>query len=88
MADFPNYSSSVTHLSDLLNVDIKVPGEHYIGGESFDAEIQMMHIHLNASMLAYIGIPVRAINASGFNQEYQAVLDLSLIHISEPTRPY
>jgi Eukaryotic-type carbonic anhydrase len=74
LADFPNYSSTVTQQSDLLHLDIKVPGEHTVRGEKFDAEIQMMHIHLEASRIAYIGIPIRATN-DGYNEKYQALLD-------------
>lgn len=74
IVDFPNWSSNTTHYSDLLNLDIKVPGEHTIRGESFDAEIQMLHIHLEEGRMGYIGIPIRA-QLSGFNMEYQALLD-------------
>ena len=44
--DYPRYSSSGTAFSDLVNFDIKVPGEHQVEGQSFDAEIQMTHLHL------------------------------------------
>lgn len=74
LADFPNYSSTGSQNSDLLHLDIKVPGEHHVRGEAFDAEIQMMHIHLNASRIAYLGIPIRA-TADGYNENYQALLD-------------
>jgi carbonic anhydrase len=75
LADFPNYSSKVSQQSDLLNLDIKVPGEHTIGGETFDAELQMLHIHLEDSRMAYLGIPIRA-TADGFNENYQGLLDV------------
>jgi len=68
------YSSTGTHFSDLLNLDIKVPGEHWIEGESFDAEIQMLHTHLTSARVTSIGVPIRA-TADGFNAEFQAVLD-------------
>jgi len=74
MADYPTYSSDGTHFSDMLNLDIKVPGEHWIEGESFDAEIQMLHTHPTSQRLTSIGVPVRA-TADGFNAEFQAVLD-------------
>lgn len=74
LADFPNYSSTVTHQSDLLHLDIKVPGEHTVRGERFDAEIQMMHIHLDASRIGYVGVPIRA-TLDGYNEKYQALLD-------------
>ena len=73
-ADFPNWSSTLTHYSDLLNLDIKVPGEHTIRGETFHAEIQMLHLHLEAGRMGYIGVPIRA-QHGGFNQEYQDLLD-------------
>lgn len=74
IADFPNYSSNNTHHSDLMHLDIKVPGEHQINGEIFDAEIQMMHLHLEDSRIAYIGVPIRA-TQDGYNEKYQALLD-------------
>jgi carbonic anhydrase len=64
----------LTHYSDLLNLDIKVPGEHQILNETFDAEIQMLHIHMTVSRMAQIGVPVRA-TADGYNDRFQAVLD-------------
>jgi carbonic anhydrase len=73
-ADFPRYSTIGTHYSDLLNLDIKVPGEHRILNETFDAEIQMLHIHLTASRMGQIGLPVRAAKG-GHNQKFQALLD-------------
>jgi hypothetical protein len=56
------------------NLDVKVPGEHTIEGERFDAEIQMFHTHLVNARLSSIGIPVRA-RDDGHNEEFQAVLD-------------
>jgi carbonic anhydrase len=75
MADFPDWSRNGTHFSDLLNLDIKVPGEHTIEGQdSFDAEIQMFHMHLNEARMAMLGIPVRA-TATGYSEKFQALLD-------------
>ena len=74
MADYPRYSSRNTHFSDLLNLDIKFPGEHWIEGESFDAEIQMLHTHVTGQRVSAIGVPIRAM-ARGFNAEFQEVLD-------------
>jgi len=74
MADYPRYSSDGTHFSDLLFFDIKAPGEHRIEGESFDAEIQMLHTHLTAARVSSIGIPIRA-TADGYNVAFQNVLD-------------
>lgn len=74
IADFPNYSSNITHLSDLLHLDLKVPGEHTLEGQFFDAEIQMLHIHLTEPRLAMAGIPIRA-TPTGYNEKFQHVLD-------------
>ena len=54
--------------------DIKYPGEHTINGTSFDAEIQMFHVHLHDGRFSSIGIPVRA-TGDTFNEEFQAILD-------------
>lgn len=56
------------------NLDIKVPGEHTLEGEQFDAEIQMLHTHLYDARISSIGIPVRA-TADGYNEEFQRILD-------------
>lgn len=74
MADYPRYSSGLSQFSDLLNFDIKIPGEHWIEGEQFDAEIQMLHTHLDSSRVSSIGVPIRA-TADGFNAEFQSILD-------------
>jgi carbonic anhydrase len=74
VADFPNYSSTNTHNSDLLNLDIKVPGEHQMFNETFDAEIQFLHIHLTASRFGQIGLPVKA-TPDGYNDKFQTYLD-------------
>jgi hypothetical protein len=75
MVDFPDYSRNGTHFSDLMNLDIKVPGEHTMAGhEPFEAEIQMFHVHLTDARLAMLGIPVRA-TADGYNERFQAMLD-------------
>ena len=75
IADYPKYSSALTPYSDLLNLDIKVPGEHTLEGESFDAEIQMLHTHLDPdpTRVSSIAIPIRA-TADGFNAEFQQLL--------------
>jgi carbonic anhydrase len=73
VADFPNYSSQVTHLADLMHLDVKT-GEHTFGGQRFDAEMQLMHMHLDDPRVGYIAIPVQA-QAGGYNDQFQAVLD-------------
>ena len=74
MADYPNYSSTTTHFSDLLNVDVKLPGEHYLDGQSFDAELQLLHIHLESSRMSSIGVPIKA-SPNAHNVKFQLLLD-------------
>ena len=74
VSDYPRYSSGQTHFSDLLQWDLKVPGEHWLDGESFDAEIQMLHAHLSSPRVSSIGIPIRA-TENGFNAAFQEILD-------------
>ena len=74
MVDYPRYSSEFVDYADMHHFDIKLPGEHTIEGEEFDAEIQMFHVHLEDGRFSSIGIPVRATN-DGFNQEFQFILD-------------
>ena len=78
-ADYPRYSSDGSSYSDLINYDIKVPEEHTIKGESFDAEIQMLHMHPHDPRVSSIGILVRA-REDGFNDDFQEILDLFQTH--------
>lgn len=77
MIDYPKYASgplNIQSYSDMQYFDIKVPGEHTLGGESFDAEIQMFLTSLVTSRLSSLGIPVRA--DDGFdNVSYQTILN-------------
>ena len=74
MVDFPKYAASGSDYADLQHTDFKIPGEHTLEGERFDAEIQLMHVHLTAPRVAGIAIPVRA-KADGFNREFQYILN-------------
>jgi carbonic anhydrase len=74
MVDYPRYSSDGSDYSDLHHFDIKYPGEHTIKGESFDAELQMFHVHLHDGRFSSIGIPIRA-TGNGTNEEFQFILD-------------
>ena len=69
------YSSDGSDYSDMHHFDIKVPGEHTLEGEVFDAEIQIFHVHLDDGRFSSIGIPIRATNNGTFNQEFQFILD-------------
>jgi carbonic anhydrase len=76
MADFPRYASNTSSYSDLMNYDIKIPGEHTLEGQSFDAEIQMLHVHPGSvPRMGSIGIPVRALGDEGYNLEFQKVIN-------------
>jgi len=74
MADYPRYSSDLTHFSDLLQWDLKAPAEHKMEGKEFDAEIQMLHSHIESSRITEIGILISA-KEDGFNEDFQIVLD-------------
>mmetsp|Transcript_38112 Transcript_38112/g.92700 ORF Transcript_38112/g.92700 Transcript_38112/m.92700 type:complete len:620 (+) Transcript_38112:1-1860(+) len=75
IVDYPVYSSDGSDYSDMHHFDIKVPGEHTLEGEVFDAEIQIFHVHLDDGRFSSIGIPIRATNNGTFNQEFQFILD-------------
>mmetsp|Transcript_5424 Transcript_5424/g.8566 ORF Transcript_5424/g.8566 Transcript_5424/m.8566 type:complete len:559 (+) Transcript_5424:71-1747(+) len=74
MVDYPKYSAQGSDYSDMHHFDIKVPAEHTLEGEEFDAEIQMFHVHLHDERLSSIGIVIRA-TPDGFNEEFQYVLN-------------
>jgi carbonic anhydrase len=73
-ADYPRYSSHLTSFADMINYDIKIPGEHTIDGEVFDAEIQMLHMFPTASRVSSIGVLVRA-EENGYNGEFQEIIN-------------
>jgi Eukaryotic-type carbonic anhydrase len=77
MLDYPKYASgdlNIQAYSDMHYFDIKVPGEHTLNGETFDAEIQMFQSSLVMPRMSSLGIPVRA--DDGFdNLSYQTVLN-------------
>lgn len=76
-ADYPRYSSSITSYSDLITYDLKIPGEHTIEGESFDAEIQMLHVHPIDERVSSIGVMVKVGDdpTNSHNAEFQSILD-------------
>ena len=77
IADYPKYTSILTPWSDLLHLDIKIPGEHSLEGETFDAEIQMLHTHVgDVGRVSSIGIPIRASSEkNSHNEEFQLLID-------------
>lgn len=75
-ADQPNYIGSVSSYSDLVSYDVKVPGEHTIRGERFDAEIQMTHVHPDKqrdNLVTVVGVVVRA-REGGHNEAFERIL--------------
>jgi hypothetical protein len=73
-ADFPNGWGG---FADVLHVDFKVPSEHVLEGERFDAEMQIFHIHAGRRRLAAHSVLIRA-RDNGFNYYFQEALDAFL----------
>ena len=71
---------SVDELERLLRVNAKIAVENYKRYQAFHAE----GTPELPALLAYTGIVFKRLNAKDFSK----VEFLSLIHISEPTRPY
>jgi Eukaryotic-type carbonic anhydrase len=74
LVDYPKYTSQYTDYADLIHYDIKVPAEHQLEGEEFDAEIQMFTLHPADARLASIGQVIRATD-NGHNDDLQEILD-------------
>jgi carbonic anhydrase len=70
-ADFPNDWGGYV---DLMHVDFKVPSEHTIEGERFDAEMQIFHLHPSRRRTPTLAVVIRA-RTNGFNSEFQQILD-------------
>jgi carbonic anhydrase len=70
-ADFPHGWGG---FADLLHIDVKVPSEHTLLNEHFDAEMQYYHIHQGRRRLAALSILIRATD-NGYNYYFQAILD-------------
>lgn len=71
-ADFPNGWSGY---ADVLHVDFKVPGEHRIWTETFDAEMQIYHIHPERRRLPTQAVPIRA-QIDGHNDYLEEALSV------------
>ena len=71
-ADFPNGWRGD---SDTMHVDIKVPAEHQIYGEQFDAEMQIFHIHPDRRLLPAISILMK-VTPNGYNSVFQEAIDV------------
>jgi len=70
-ADFPNNWGGY---ADLMNVDFKIPSEHTIYGERFDAEMQIFHLHPSRRRTPTVAVVIRA-SRSGYNPIFQDILD-------------
>lgn len=70
-ADFPYGWGSV---ADVVHIDIKVPSEHTIQGERFDAEFIINHVHPDRKRVAALTTLIRA-KPDGYNYYFQEALD-------------
>ena len=70
-ADFPNNWGG--HV-DLLHVDFKIPSEHLIYGERFDAEMQVYHLHPTRRRTPTVASLMRA-SYTGYNMVLQQIID-------------
>lgn len=70
-ADFPNGWGG---FADLMHIDFKIPGEHRIYGEVYDAEMQLFHLHSDRARLPAIAVPIR-VDKYGFNPYLQIAID-------------
>lgn len=70
LADFPN---GWPKTADVLHIDFKIPAEHTIHGEVFDAEMQIFHIHARNQRIALLSTLIRA-RVDGFNAHFQQAL--------------
>lgn len=70
-ADFPhNWGGYV----DLMHIDFKVPSEHMIHGQRFDAEMQIFHLHPGRRRTPTVSVVIQA-TPNGYNFYLQAALD-------------
>lgn len=70
-ADFPNGWKGT---GDVVHIDFKIPGEHMIWGQDFDAEMQIFHIHPMNKRLATVATLIRA-EVGGFNSYFQEAIN-------------
>ncbi len=70
-ADFPNGWGG---FADMMHVDFKIPAEHRIYGEVFDAEMQIFHLHSGRKRLPAISVLIRA-QPNGHNAYLQTAID-------------
>lgn len=70
-ADFPNGWGG---FSDMMHADFKLPSEHRIYGEVFDAEMQLFHLHPERQRIPAISVLIRA-QEGGHNEYLQSAID-------------
>jgi carbonic anhydrase len=70
-ADFPNDWGGN---ADAIHVDFKIPSEHLLNGERFDAEMQIYHIHPSRRRVPTIVSFMRA-SLTGYNSILQDIID-------------
>jgi carbonic anhydrase len=70
-ADFPhNWGGQ----ADMMHIDFKVPSEHMIEGQRFDAEMQLFHLHPGRRRTPTLSVVMQA-TPGGYNYYLQAALD-------------
>lgn len=70
-ADFPNGWGG---FADAMHVDFKVPSEHWIYGQKFDAEMQIYHVHADRQRIPAVSVLMR-VDADGYNSYLQSAID-------------
>lgn len=70
-ADMPNGWHGI---GDLIHIDFKIPSEHTIWGERFDAEMQLYHIYPSRGRVAVYTAMIRA-QTNGYNYYLQAAIN-------------
>jgi hypothetical protein len=70
-ADFPNGWGG---FSDTMHVDFKIPAEHRINGERFDAEMQIYQLHPGRRRVPAISSLIR-VEPNGYNDYLQTAID-------------
>jgi len=69
-ADFPNGWGG---FADVMHVDFKIPGEHWIEGEKFDGEMQIFHLHPGRRLMPTSSVLIRA-KDDGYNYYFEEAL--------------
>lgn len=70
-ADFPNGWRST---ADATHLDVKIPAEHLLYSQVFDAEMQVFHLHAGRQRMATQSVLIRA-TEHGYNSYFQHLLD-------------